>query len=60
MWGVLLWFAAVSIGYACLKLYDEPVRAWLTRRFLGSNRSGERLHIPGADPAFSKEQRGSE
>ncbi|MBS1813831.1 MAG: acyltransferase [Acidobacteria bacterium] len=24
----------VAVGYACLKLYDEPVRAWLTRRFL--------------------------
>ena len=25
---------AVLIAYACLKLYDEPVRAWLGRRFL--------------------------
>jgi peptidoglycan/LPS O-acetylase OafA/YrhL len=33
--GVLLFFASVSIAYACLKLYDEPVRAWLSRRFLG-------------------------
>ena len=33
-WGVLLVLTSVLIAYACLKLYDEPVRAWLTRRFL--------------------------
>jgi peptidoglycan/LPS O-acetylase OafA/YrhL len=32
--GVLLFCTAVAIAYACLKLYDEPVRAWLQRRFL--------------------------
>lgn len=32
--GALLFLTAVTIAYACLKLYDEPVRAWLTRRFL--------------------------
>ena len=32
--GVLLFCASVAIAYACLKLYDEPVRAWLQRRFL--------------------------
>ncbi|SFS13660.1 Peptidoglycan/LPS O-acetylase OafA/YrhL, contains acyltransferase and SGNH-hydrolase domains [Granulicella pectinivorans] len=32
--GVLLLIVAVTIAYACLKLYDEPVRAWLKRRFL--------------------------
>ncbi len=32
--GVLLFVTAVSAAYALLKLYDEPVRAWLTRRFL--------------------------
>lgn len=30
--GMLL--VALAIAYGCLKLYDEPVRAWLTRRFL--------------------------
>ncbi len=35
--GALLLVVAVSIAYACLKLYDEPVRAWLSRRFLLSN-----------------------
>jgi hypothetical protein len=24
----------VTLAYACLKLYDEPVRRWLTRRFI--------------------------
>lgn len=30
--GVLL--ASIAVAYACLKLYDEPVRMWLTRRFM--------------------------
>lgn len=34
VWGVLLLIGAVSIAYASLKLYDEPVRRWLSRRFL--------------------------
>lgn len=33
-WGVALFFTAIAIAYACLKLYDEPVRRWLNRRFL--------------------------
>lgn len=32
--GVGLFVLAVAIAYACLKLYDEPVRAWLSNRFL--------------------------
>lgn len=52
-WGILLWFTAVALGYACLKLYDEPVRAWLSRRFLRNGRDGVAVPIPGADPAFS-------
>jgi peptidoglycan/LPS O-acetylase OafA/YrhL len=51
-WGIALWCTAVAIGYACLKLYDEPVRAWLSRRFLQSDRPGAAVHVPGADPAF--------
>ena len=51
-WGVLLWCAAVALGYACLKLYDEPVRAWLTRRFLSSGRDDAAVNVPGADPAI--------
>ncbi len=34
LWGAVLFVAAVAIAYACLKLYDEPVRRWLNRRFL--------------------------
>ena len=34
IWGALLLIGAISIAYACLKLYDEPVRRWLSRRFL--------------------------
>ena len=30
--GVLLFVTAVAIAYACLKLYDEPVRRWLSAR----------------------------
>ena len=33
-WGAALFFTAIAIAYACLKLYDEPVRRWLSRRFL--------------------------
>jgi peptidoglycan/LPS O-acetylase OafA/YrhL len=51
-WGILLWCTAVAIAYATLKLYDEPVRAWLTRRFLKTDRPGAPIHIPGTDPAF--------
>lgn len=24
----------IAVGYACLKLYDEPIRKWLTKRYL--------------------------
>ena len=54
VWGVLLWCTAVAFGYLCLRFYDEPVRAWLTRRFLHNARLGAG-HIPGTDPAFAKE-----
>ncbi len=33
--GVALFVAAVVIPYGCLKLYDEPVRRWLSARYLG-------------------------
>jgi len=32
--GLLLLIVAISIAYASLKLYDEPVREWLKKRFL--------------------------
>ncbi len=31
---LLVIFSAIVIAYACLKLYDEPVRKWLAKRFL--------------------------
>ena len=52
-WGIALWCTAVVMGYASLKLYDEPVRAWLSRRFLRGGRGDAPVHIPGSDPAFS-------
>ena len=38
-WGMLLLLTAVAIAYLCLKLYDEPVRAFLGRRFLAGSGS---------------------
>lgn len=29
-----MFFGSVALGYASLKLYDEPVRRWLTKKFL--------------------------
>lgn len=34
----------VALAYACLKLYDEPVRKWLTKRFMpASEKRRERM-----------------
>jgi peptidoglycan/LPS O-acetylase OafA/YrhL len=30
--------ASIACAYACLKLYDEPVRRWLTKRVLGKSK----------------------
>ena len=37
-WHVVIMVFAINIAlaYACLKLYDEPVRRWLTKRFIKS------------------------
>lgn len=43
-YGVLLLIGAVTFAYACLKFYDEPVRAALAKRFLG-----KRMRTPPAD-----------
>jgi len=32
--GLLLVIASIVLAYACLKLYDEPVREWLKKKFL--------------------------
>jgi len=31
---LLVFVSAIVIGYACLKLYDEPIRSWLKRKVL--------------------------
>jgi len=31
-WAVLVWVLAIGLAYAYLKLYDEPVRRWLTKK----------------------------
>jgi peptidoglycan/LPS O-acetylase OafA/YrhL len=31
---LLVFFGSFALAYACLKLYDEPARNWLKRRFL--------------------------
>ena len=56
-WGVVLWCTALVIAYACLKLYDEPVRAWLSRRFLRRGQ-GEPVSIPGTDGALISDRPG--
>jgi peptidoglycan/LPS O-acetylase OafA/YrhL len=43
-YGIVLFVGAVTVAYACLKFYDEPVRAWLARRFLG-----QRMRTPPGD-----------
>ncbi|WP_083257134.1 acyltransferase family protein [Arcticibacter eurypsychrophilus] len=32
--GLLLIIVSIAVAYGCLKLYDEPVREWLKKRFL--------------------------
>lgn len=34
--GVLLLLASIAMSYAALKLYDEPIRKWLTNKFMKS------------------------
>jgi len=46
--GVLLLFTSIAIAYACLKFYDEPVREWLTRRFLAKPRIDQKLPVQQA------------
>ena len=31
--GASIFFLAIAIAYACLRLYDEPLRKWLRKRF---------------------------
>ncbi|MBL0356387.1 MAG: acyltransferase [Chitinophagaceae bacterium] len=32
--GLLVLLSSIALAYACLKLYDEPVRKWLGKRFV--------------------------
>ena len=31
---IVVYFGSILLAYLCLKWYDEPVRKWLTRKFL--------------------------
>jgi peptidoglycan/LPS O-acetylase OafA/YrhL len=31
---ILVYVSSILIAYACLKWYDEPVRKWLSKRFI--------------------------
>lgn len=33
-WGVAAFVGCIALGYLCLRFYDLPVRAWLSKRFL--------------------------
>lgn len=35
---LLLFFGNILLAYLCLKVYDEPVRKWLSRHFLAKSR----------------------
>jgi peptidoglycan/LPS O-acetylase OafA/YrhL len=39
-WEVVIMVFAINVtlAYACLKLYDEPVRRWLSKRFIKNNK----------------------
>jgi len=39
--GAVLLAVAIALAYLCLKLYDEPVRRWLGRRFLAQRQKPE-------------------
>ena len=34
MVSAMVYFGSIALAYACLKLYDEPVRKWLSERFV--------------------------
>lgn len=34
MVSVMVYFGSIALAYACLKLYDEPVRKWLSEKFV--------------------------
>ena len=44
--GRLVIVASVALAYACLKLYDEPVRAWLKERVLKAKKTSHPAEEP--------------
>ena len=36
MVSAMVYFGSIALAYACLKLYDEPVRKWLGNKFVKS------------------------
>jgi len=45
IFGAVVFVAALLIAYACLKLYDEPVRKWLQQKFMPKSKSTEMVDI---------------
>lgn len=39
MYGAMVFVGAILIAYACLKLYDEPVRKWLQQKFMKDSKN---------------------
>ena len=39
--GLLVLISSIVLAWLCLKLYDEPVRAWLKKKVLTSKKSKE-------------------
>ncbi len=36
---LVVFFGNILLAYLCLKLYDEPVRKWLTKKFLAKKQA---------------------
>lgn len=36
---LIVFFGNILLAYLCLKLYDEPVRKWLTKKFLAKKQA---------------------
>jgi len=41
---LLVIVSSVTLAYLCLKIYDEPVRLWLKRRFLMNNKIKQQMN----------------
>ncbi len=48
LWGAALVVTAIAVAYGCLRLYDEPLRAWLGRRFLAEGARAAKARVPQA------------